>query len=174
MKYISIDIETTGLDPEKHQILEFAAVFDDLEQPKRLENLPTFHRLIRWDDYVINNFCLNLHKELLQEIRDRNRVVIPIDTLAGEFRAWLHGMVGNNYNVAGKNFAGFDGQFLKKIPDFPVWHHRVIDVGSMYLTKDMDTLPSLGDIDRLHSVEHRALPDALAVVAAIRNKMIGE
>ncbi len=24
MKYLSIDIETTGLDPEKHQILEFA------------------------------------------------------------------------------------------------------------------------------------------------------
>jgi len=31
MKYFSIDIETTGLNPEKHQVLEFAAVFDDLE-----------------------------------------------------------------------------------------------------------------------------------------------
>jgi DNA polymerase III epsilon subunit-like protein len=29
MKYVSIDLETTGLDEEKCQILEFGAAFED-------------------------------------------------------------------------------------------------------------------------------------------------
>jgi len=176
MKYISIDIETTGLDPEKHQILEFAAVYDDLEQPKRLEHLPKFHRLICWDDYIISDYCLKLHEELLKELRDKNNPdIITIEQLAGQFRSWLTLMYAkfnfsnHNYNVAGKNFAGFDGLFLKKIPNFPKWHHRVIDVGSMYMQVDMNRLSSLEKITGVTG--HRALDDAMAVVAAIRNKI---
>jgi len=169
MKYISIDIETTGLDPEKHQILEFAAVYDDLEQSKLLK----FHRLIYWEDYVINRDCLKLHEELLKEIRDKaaHFETIIIEQLASHFGSWLARIgSGDGYNVAGKNFAGFDGLFLKKIPSFPKWHHRVIDVGSMYLEADIQRLPGLGEITG--AAGHRALPDALAVVTAIRNRVL--
>lgn len=31
MKYVSIDIETTGLNPEVHQVIELAAVLEDTE-----------------------------------------------------------------------------------------------------------------------------------------------
>lgn len=174
MKYFSIDIETTGLDPEKHQILEFAAVYDDLENPRPIEQLPTFTRKIYWDDLVINQYCLKLHQQLLKEIAvdwaaNRRYDIITIDQLSGHFGAWLNLICsGNNYNVAGKNFAGL---FLKKVPDFPPWFYRVIDVGSLYLRPDMYQLPSLGDIIGNPS-EHRALPDALNVVRAIREKML--
>jgi oligoribonuclease len=178
MKYLSIDIETTGLDPEKHQILEFAAVYDDLENPIPIEQLPTFSRRIYWDDLIINQYCLELHQQLLQEINDVVRDtklgndITTIDQLAGHFGAWLaRNSSGNNYNVAGKNFAGFDGLFLKKVPDFPPWFYRVIDVGSMYFGVVDYRLPSLSDIVGKQT-KHRAIDDALDVVKAIREKLL--
>ncbi len=174
MKYLSIDIETTGLDPEKHQILEFVAVFDDLENPRPITELPTFHRMIRWNDYTINDFCLRLHKELLNEIQNHVQnieKIITIDELGPQFLVWLRSVdVGQNYNVAGQNFAGFDGLFLKKVPNFPPWFYRVIETGTLYLRKDMDRLPGLSDYDRF-SAGHRALLDAMSVVRAIRHEV---
>jgi len=181
MKYISIDIETTGLDPEKHQILEFAAVYDDLENPKPVGELPMFIRRIYWDDLVISNYCTKLHRGLLMEIaKDYEQTphnIITIDQLSGHFYHWLtlmyarYNFSNHNYNVAGKNFAGFDGQFLKKVPGFPPWFYRIIDVSSLYLTPGMNHLPSLSDIVG-NQVSHRALSDALDVVRAIRGKAL--
>ncbi len=139
-----------------------------------MNELPTFHRSIRWDDYTINDYCLRLHKELLYEIQNHVQNIeniITVDKLGVEFAAWLDkiGSIPRNYNVAGANFAGFDGAFLKKVPNFPPWSYRVIDVGTLYLQKDMDRLLGLSDIDCL-ATGHRALPDATAVVGAIRHK----
>ena len=39
MLYCSIDIETTGLDPETCDIIQFAAVLDNLADPQPLENV---------------------------------------------------------------------------------------------------------------------------------------
>lgn len=39
MRYCSIDIETTGLNPDTCDILQFAAVLDDLNDPKPLVDL---------------------------------------------------------------------------------------------------------------------------------------
>ena len=39
MNYLSIDVETTGLDPFQDQILEFCAIADDWQTP--LVNCPT-------------------------------------------------------------------------------------------------------------------------------------
>lgn len=172
MKYLSIDIETTGLDPDKHQILEFAAVLDDLENPRPMSVLRYYHRLIRWDDYVINDYCLDLHQNLLSLIHRNPPMTILIDQLGPEFSAWLVMMgVKGQYNVAGANFAGFDGVFLKWVPEFPPWFYRVIDVGNLFFEKDMDRLPGLEDI-MPNDEPHRALPDAMSVVRAIRKKML--
>ena len=190
MKYIAIDIETTGLDPEKHQILEFAAVYDNLDNPVAIDLLPKFVRKIKWTDYVICAYCLDLHQELLREIQGETAnliespvfsndfgpiytdAVIRINRLVRDFGMWLGVLkITDGYNVAGKNFAGFDGLFLKKIPNFPPWYYRVIDVGSMYLTKEMNGVPGLKDISPIDD-PHRALPDALAVVKAIRGKLL--
>ncbi len=152
--------------------------------------LPKFVRKIKWTDYVINDYCLDLHQELLKEIQGQTAnlvespvfdsdygpictdAVISIGYLVHDFRMWLGALkIKDGYNVAGKNFAGFDGLFLKKIPGFPTWNYRVIDIGSMYLTKEMDKVPGLKEICPIEDA-HRALPDALAVVKAIRNKLL--
>ena len=107
---------------------------------------------------------------MLREIQDKNNGnIITIDALGPQFAAWLDSVgVRYFYNVAGANFAGFDGLFLKKVPNFPPWFYRVIDVGNLYFQKDRDRLPGLNDVEKAD--KHRALYDALSVVKAIRRK----
>ncbi len=159
---IAIDIETTGLDPEKHQILEFVAV---------LENGNFFHRLIKWNDYVINEYCLKLHKQLLGEITENKltkTLIISIDDLGRQFTRWLgRNHTVTNYNVVGVNWAGFDGLFLKKVPEFPKWNYRVLELGSLYF--DGLKVHGLEDIEPIDNA-HRALPDAQATMRAFLRK----
>jgi len=42
MKYISIDVETTGIDREKCQILSIGAVIEDTENIKPIKDLTFF------------------------------------------------------------------------------------------------------------------------------------
>ena len=43
MKYVSIDIETTGLHEDECDIIEFGAVIDDLRVMAPISKLPVFH-----------------------------------------------------------------------------------------------------------------------------------
>ncbi len=47
MKYLSIDIETTGLDPLKDQLLSFGAIIEDTENPLPFDEIPKFHAAIK-------------------------------------------------------------------------------------------------------------------------------
>jgi len=46
MKYVSIDIETTGINREKCQVLSIGAVIEDTNNPLPIEELPIFHAAI--------------------------------------------------------------------------------------------------------------------------------
>lgn len=48
MKYVSVDIETTGLDHDLCQIIEFTAVLADSAKPFQ-EVMLTFHRVLKED-----------------------------------------------------------------------------------------------------------------------------
>lgn len=114
MKYISIDLETTGLDPNEHNILEFAAVADDLDEStpmnewahKRIDDLPTFHYFVEspliWD-------TMEMHKDLIQEIAENRKmgddadivVLQPVEVIP-HFRKFLfdQGFVGSEHPEA--------------------------------------------------------------------------
>lgn len=70
MKYISIDIETTGLDPEFNQILSIGAVIEDTLNPIPFEDLPKFHAVIKRESVYGSIFALNLNKNLIQAMTD--------------------------------------------------------------------------------------------------------
>lgn len=70
MKYISLDIETTGLDPEFNQILSIGAVIEDTLNPLPFEELPKFHAVIRRESVYGSIFALNLNKDLIQAMKD--------------------------------------------------------------------------------------------------------
>jgi hypothetical protein len=68
MKYISIDTETTGLDPEDCQILTIGAVIEDTNNIKPLDQLPKFHGVILARQLSGHPYALNMNKDLIELI----------------------------------------------------------------------------------------------------------
>lgn len=68
MKYLSIDIETTGLSPENHQVLSLGVVIEDTEKKLPFEEIPKFHCAIVDEDVRGSLFALNMNKELISTI----------------------------------------------------------------------------------------------------------
>ena len=120
LKYVSIDIETTGLDENLCQTLEFGAVHDDWTRP--IAQLPRFHRYIYGTHFTGQPYALALNADILKRIAAHNpenpepsEFCAPED-LALDFYTWLVGLDldPRHLNAAGKNFASIDRQFLKK------------------------------------------------------------
>lgn len=68
MKFISIDVETSGLDPESNQVLSIGAIIEDSENPLPLDKCPKFHAAIRHDEITGSLFAINLNRELIETI----------------------------------------------------------------------------------------------------------
>jgi hypothetical protein len=171
--YLSIDIETTGVDRQKSHVLQLACVYDN---GKDLAELPTFSRVIKWP--VISHaeeYAMNLNKELLERAFKKQNIV-SIDQARSEFVIWQDKIQRTGrFTPAGKNIQGFDIPILEN----PVnmfscrrFLRRVLDPGSMY-SDEFNHVPTLGEINRLtgrDEVSHDALSDAWDVVYAIRRK----
>ncbi len=68
MRFISMDIETTGLDPENCQILSIAAVIEDTENIKPLNELPHLHLGILRENISGSLYAINLNRDLIKTI----------------------------------------------------------------------------------------------------------
>lgn len=184
MKYISIDIETAGLN-RSCSLLEFGAVADDLLCQKPLEELPRFHAYIVNDLILGEPYALAMHHKILSRISNRELPYsyIPLQNLARDF--W-HFLVMNGYHpgndnkikitVAGKNFGFFDRDWLEKeLSSHITFHHRSLDPAMLYLQPgDLGPLSSRECMERaglLGEVAHTAVEDALMVVKLLRNKL---
>lgn len=179
MKFISIDIETTGLNPEQHQILEFGAIAADIGDHTPFNELPTFHRYIIHDSIVGQPYALQMNADILKRIALKTpgyKYCEPKD-LMSEFRDWLSGIgyaANGSLSAAGKNFASFDLQFINKLQ--PEAHgirfkHRVLDPAILYYQPGDKALPNLKTCKEragiTGDVTHNALDDALDVVKLI-------
>jgi len=133
--YVSIDLETTGLDPNACQILEVGAVIDDWKTP--VEELPTFHCYVDNGDYLWGSpYALSMHPKILRRIatKEKGYDYVEPNKVAGWFQHWLmaHGINPDKHHItaAGKNFASFDRQFLKQLPDWEDFvktqHRRIV------------------------------------------------
>jgi oligoribonuclease len=196
MKFVSIDIETTGLDPENCQILQIGAVIEDTRKIEDVESLPRFQCIIEHGQISGSPFALNMNRGLLEKIGELERAkrddrseirkkynIIPANLVAKSFRMWLeaNGITGNDespisISVAGKNFASFDKPFLQKLPG---WNSlisiksRIIDPAVLCMDwENDDSLPNLETcMQRSHvegSVTHDALQDAVDVIRVMR------
>ena len=66
MKYLSIDIETSGLDSENNQILSIGAIVEDTENRLSFDDIPKFHVCILADQLTGSPFALNMNRELIK------------------------------------------------------------------------------------------------------------
>lgn len=219
-KYLSIDCETSGLDPTKSELLEVGIVVFDTEE-KLLLNQYNALRIVFVKEQIQGNiFAINMNINLLNEIlkvskefdKPETGTIIENNTedlttwyvdvrgkrlldtmflssyvdednqaiadLTYKLTVWLSGAkLGNKLNVAGKNFAIFDKAFLEKFSCFKKtilkrMSHKVLDVGSLYVTKQDEHLPSLDEcLQRAginEAVPHTAVDDArLTALAAL-------
>jgi len=192
MKYISIDLETTGLDPENNNIIEFGAVLDDLSELKPIEELPRFHAYICMEEYKGQPYALSMHSEIFRRIakKEEGYNYLYPNTLGKAFLTFLltqgyeaeikkgKSIPRTVINVAGKNFGTFDLPFLNNQTNFSSSvkiRSRILDPGILCLEKGDEVIPGLKECLKRVGVEkevaHNTIDDALDVIMVIRDKL---
>lgn len=193
MKYLSLDIETTGLNPLTCDILEVGGLLEDADTVAPRERLPSFHCYIWRDNYRGEPYALAMNQRIFQKILElrksenvdngnwESRTLLKPEEVLLKLEWWYRLHVGgtefyNKLTIAGKNVAGFDIPFLKQLPgQFPKFHHRVIDPGMMYFDPHNDEVPpDLKECKKRaklpEQVSHEALDDAWDVIQLVRAK----
>lgn len=179
LRYVSIDIETTGLEPDKHQVIEFAAVASTGEE---------FNTLVAYKELTISPFVAVMHQELLKRMAtidwdklefssyysDEQLIVVP-SYLAYRFGIWLtSNHIEQPITAAGKNFSSFDLRFLRRIMPGIKFHHRALDPAVFYLRNGDTKLPNLATCCERAGIEwndrHTALADARVVVKLLEKQ----
>ena len=151
MKYVSIDIETSGLDTENNQVLSIGAVIEDTTKKLSFEEIPKFYGIVLQRQINGSPRALTMNKKIIEAMseyldgdekkRAELEEIIDFyekDQVAKAFYRFLHpyfaadaeGFIGDwgkikkplLVNVAGKNFGTFDNVFLKKLP----WWQKLI------------------------------------------------
>ncbi|MFA5999921.1 MAG: hypothetical protein WC783_02995 [Candidatus Paceibacterota bacterium] len=162
MFYISLNVQTTGLDPDDHQIIELAAILENTEV--MLDDLPYFHAFVVDKNYLGSPDGLMLNKHNFEKIKNRkdpedpNARFVNKYVLAEELYEWMFSLnmpenvftSNKSIHLAGKNIASFDFQFLKRLHGCDTLisriNHSFIDPTMLYFDFKKDSkLPSTYD-----------------------------
>ncbi|MHA2136083.1 MAG: exonuclease domain-containing protein [Candidatus Thorarchaeota archaeon] len=181
--FVSIDIETTGLDPSKCDIVEIGAVIDDWLTP--LDDPPTFHTYVKQDMYRGEPYALSMHPKIFRRIATEEEgwaYMYPGEAVE-QLGLWMtaNGAYDTTHGkhravVAGKNFANFDDKFLRQLPKFDErvrYLHRVLDPAMLYWNPVTDEKPPntktcMERAGLTGEVAHTALEDAFVVTKLIQ------
>ena len=68
MIYISVDIETSGLDSEKHKVLSIGAIIEDTEKKLPYEECPKFNAIILQNEIIGSPRAITMNKEIISMI----------------------------------------------------------------------------------------------------------
>lgn len=229
MIYVSIDIETTGLDLVNDEILSVGAVIEDTNNPLPIEELPKIHIIVTRERIRSGSlFAINLNRKLIEWIvrwnnarngEDKKAIKAEAEAIFVEEEfvveellnfLWRNGVLpeknpdafkeklrknptlgltikndfintyGKTYfNIAGKNFNGFDIHFLERLPKWRMAigrRVRVIDPAIIFVDWINDTsLPSLSLCKKRaglsdDTVTHNAVEDAIDVINVLRTQ----
>lgn len=171
MIYVSLDIETTGLDPQSCDVLEVGAFLEDTNNLLPREEVPSFHKYLWREIYRGQPYALDMNAHIFKKMlelkksagighfHDNEKRLISAEYLWEHFKWWIYSnrkmWEGTKFNddktffinemptlvVAGKNVSGFDIPFLKLLPGMPKFHHRVIDPAMLYFNPRTDSVP---------------------------------
>ncbi|MGY3088566.1 oligoribonuclease [Hymenobacter sp. UYAg731] len=185
MRYVSLDLETSGSNPARHQILELAAVVEDSRHPLPLNELPAFRRVVRHPEYAGTAGAIALNARLFEELaqKEPNPELCTPAELLPQLREFLlrHGFRPDKHDcvsvtMAGKNIGVFDLGFLRELPGWGTLvraEPAMLDPAAFYLNWRKDSrLPSMSICKARAGLErevaHEALADALDVVRLLR------
>lgn len=188
MLYISCDVETTGTDGMKHDLLEVAmAAFDSETAP---EPLGIFTTIVKKDHRLWEDATLQFHIKTGKLGYFLDSPGMAEAYVASAMSRWV-----TEYNaklpepwfvpskriwptVCGKNFAGFDGLFLKRLPGWEtLFDFRVLDLGNLVVQVKDKKIPNLkGSLERVgmqDEIPHTALEDAVLTGKAVWHALNG-
>ena len=187
MKFLSLDIETSGLNPKYDQVLQVGAIVWDTQNPLPRSECPTYDVLIKHKAINGQPYALQMNNWILRILAgvdhppEGTLVLPPVEADIG-FTEFINDNFGEEgrITVAGKNVASFDLPFMKSTFGAANrrFRHRVIDVGPMYLMSKDETVPDLATcLDRVGlepTVTHLAPDDAWQVIQLVHFKLTGE
>ncbi len=189
MKYLSVDIETTGTNIAVDKVLEVAFVLEDTLEPKELEDLPRLHlyTIDQCNSYTVSPFTAQLHKDIWARFVDFNPLLLNeveiFDDVTFPWRvskilvSWLNTLGLHDWKIvfAGKNASGFDLPFLRKycrLVELKI-SHRTLDPTIKFVDWEKDIEPpNLTECLRRAGMKptnlHSAVGDALDVIRLMR------
>ena len=68
MIYVSVDIETSGLDHEKHKVLSIGAIIEDTEKKLPYEECPKFNAIVLQNEITGSPRAITMNKEIIAMI----------------------------------------------------------------------------------------------------------
>lgn len=179
MKLLAVDVETGGLDPKTHSLLEAAFIaYDGIKRR-------TLRVLFPQESYTVEPIAASMHAknglwDELDKYRDYRYINAALDganenitenttlficgtgRLSDALFIWL-GNQPKDYTVIGKNAGTFDIPFLIPKLHWEFFSRRVIDVGTLYLRPDDNKVPNFQECLKRASLaeqtSHRALDD---------------
>lgn len=193
MRYCSLDLETTGLEPDKDQILQVGACIAD----ERGEIFYELDILVAHDRYEGDPFALNMNAWIFEKLAhltpedfkfDQDGPGTPPRAVhINDLRLFLHRWLWipfqkNRVIFAGKNIDSYDKLFLQKIDffkpgPFPIDFGHVnggasLDPGVLWYDPARDVkIPKTAECCRRagidNTVTHNALEDARQTVQLI-------
>ena len=188
MKYVSIDIETTGLDYERCQVLAIGAITEDTLNPQPFHQLRKFRWLIRHEELHWEPVARDMNEKLMQEFEnpilgrtfiERPEAVVQMLQMYLQATGFAPEKDKVRVLAAGKNFSGFDRLFLERLPRFTELirlKRRTLDPAMLYtdLLHDEEP-PSLEECKRRAGIEdttvsHDPLLDAWDIIQVLRPK----
>jgi oligoribonuclease (3'-5' exoribonuclease) len=190
MKFVVIDIETTGTNPNDHKIIEFGAIIEDAANIRPIGQLPRFKCIVhqKYGNYNGSAYAINMNQRIFailaaydsaktpeeQEKIKREHNIICSEELVKTFSAWIkeNYFINNNsqtvhvknMNVAGKNYATFDKLFIDKVDYYNdlKYSRRIIDPAILFVDWVNDEeLPNLNTCLKRAGIERQVTHDAL-------------
>ena len=179
MKYISIDIETTGLDPEKNKVISIAAIIEDTENKLPFDECPKFNIAVLQNELIGSARAITINKQLISEIADYQDADIETrklidsesdykfvreDDISKEFYWWLD---DNGFGYGLENSAGYGIVVDGKIKPTINGATRPITInvaGKNFATFDMLFLKQLPWWQKLIKIRQRVLDPAILMV----------
>lgn len=128
-KFLWTDVETSGLDLDKNNLLEVAVVATD----NKLNILGEYKAVIKCNNFDdMNDFVTNMHTNngLIEECKKSKLTLKQVET---HLIAFLDELKLTEKPIMAGNSVHFDKYFIaKKMPDFnQLLHYRLLDVSTI-------------------------------------------
>jgi len=162
MRLVALDLETTGLDPQKDQILQIGMLcFESITG----EVIGEFETLVSHARYEGDAYALQMNHKLLKRLAagEGANIASARSLMAYQLRVWGFD-IGDRKSkpvAVGFNVAPFDLAFLKA-SRIDLFSHRAVELGTllMHVFKDCQPVTSNAYMEaRGLEVTHTALED---------------